>query len=75
VISMTDILGRKPALLAAAASTSVMAAVEASPTAPQDSHIRMQELPPGLTLPELQAKLNGHTKGAAGLVGLFVKPE
>src|SRR5499426_1765520 len=34
-----------------------------------------KELPPGLTLPELQAKLNGHTKGAAGLVGLFVKPE
>jgi Raf kinase inhibitor-like YbhB/YbcL family protein len=29
-----------------------------------------KELPPGLTLPELQAKLNGHTKGAAGLVGL-----
>ena len=34
-----------------------------------------KELPPGLTLPELQAKLAGHTKGAAGLVGLFVKPE
>jgi Raf kinase inhibitor-like YbhB/YbcL family protein len=34
-----------------------------------------KELPPGLTLPELQAKLGGHTKGAAGLVGLFVKPE
>jgi hypothetical protein len=33
------------------------------------------ELPPGLTLPELQAKLNGKTKGAAGLVGLFVKPQ
>jgi hypothetical protein len=33
-----------------------------------------KELPPGLTLPELQAKLNGHVKGAAGLVGLFVKP-
>jgi Raf kinase inhibitor-like YbhB/YbcL family protein len=33
-----------------------------------------KELPPGLTLPELQAKLTGHTKGAAGLVGLFVKP-
>jgi Raf kinase inhibitor-like YbhB/YbcL family protein len=32
-------------------------------------------LPPGLTLPELQGKLNGHVKGAAGLVGLFVKPE
>jgi Raf kinase inhibitor-like YbhB/YbcL family protein len=34
-----------------------------------------KELPPGLTLPELEAKLNGHVKGAAGLVGLFVKPE
>ena len=34
-----------------------------------------KELPAGLTLPELQAKLNGHVKGAAGLVGLFVKPE
>jgi len=34
-----------------------------------------KELPPGLTLPELQAKLNGHTKGAAGLVGLFVHPQ
>jgi Raf kinase inhibitor-like YbhB/YbcL family protein len=33
-----------------------------------------KELPPGLTLPDLQAKLAGHTKGAAGLVGLFVKP-
>lgn len=33
------------------------------------------ELSPGLTLPELQAKLAGHTKGAAGLVGLFVKPQ
>src|SRR6266699_2616787 len=33
-----------------------------------------KELPPGLTLPELQAKLAGKTKGAAGLVGLFVKP-
>ena len=34
-----------------------------------------KELPPGLTLPELEAKLAGHIKGAAGLVGLFVKPE
>jgi len=33
-----------------------------------------KELPAGLTLPELQARLAGHTKGAAGLVGLFVKP-
>src|SRR4249920_2384766 len=34
-----------------------------------------KELPPGLTLPELQAKLDKHVKGAAGLVGLFVKPQ
>ena len=34
-----------------------------------------KELPPGLTLPEFQAKLNGHAKGAAGLVGLFIKPQ
>jgi Raf kinase inhibitor-like YbhB/YbcL family protein len=34
-----------------------------------------KELPPGLTLPELEAKLAGHTKGAAGLVGLFVRPQ
>jgi hypothetical protein len=34
-----------------------------------------KELPPGLTLPELQAKLAGHTKGAASLICLFVKPE
>ena len=34
-----------------------------------------KELPPGLTLPELDAKLAGHAKGAAGLVGLFVKPQ
>jgi Raf kinase inhibitor-like YbhB/YbcL family protein len=33
-----------------------------------------KELPAGLTLPELQAKLPGHVKGAAGLVGLFVRP-
>jgi Raf kinase inhibitor-like YbhB/YbcL family protein len=33
-----------------------------------------KELPPGLTLPELEAKLAGHAKGAAGLVGLFVRP-
>ncbi len=32
-------------------------------------------LEPGLTLMDLWAKLNGHTKGAAGLVGLFVKPQ
>jgi hypothetical protein len=33
-----------------------------------------KELPPGLTLPELWEKLNGHAKGAAGMVGLFVNP-
>jgi Raf kinase inhibitor-like YbhB/YbcL family protein len=33
-----------------------------------------KELPAGLTLPQLQEKLAGHTKGAAGLVGLFQKP-
>jgi Raf kinase inhibitor-like YbhB/YbcL family protein len=33
-----------------------------------------KDLAPGMTLPELEAKLAGHTKGAAGLVGLFVKP-
>ena len=32
-------------------------------------------LAPGLTLDELQSKLAGHTKGAAGLVGLFAKPQ
>ena len=31
-------------------------------------------LPPGLTLPELHTKLAGHTKGTAGLIGLFAKP-
>jgi Raf kinase inhibitor-like YbhB/YbcL family protein len=30
-----------------------------------------KELPPGLTRDELLAKLQGHTKGSAGLVGLF----
>jgi Raf kinase inhibitor-like YbhB/YbcL family protein len=30
-----------------------------------------KELPPGLTREELMPKLQGHTKGAAGLVGLF----
>lgn len=34
-----------------------------------------KELPPGLTLPELWAKLPGRGKVAAGLVGLFVKPQ
>lgn len=33
-----------------------------------------KELPPGLTLPELEQKLQGHAKGAAGLVGLFKHP-
>jgi Raf kinase inhibitor-like YbhB/YbcL family protein len=31
-------------------------------------------LPPGLTRLELLEKLNGHTKGAAGMVGLFKNP-
>lgn len=31
-------------------------------------------LAPGLTLPELWAQLAGHTKGSAGMVGLFVNP-
>ena len=34
-----------------------------------------EALPPGLTLPELQARLEGHYKGAAGLVGLFALPQ
>ena len=33
-----------------------------------------KELPPGLSLPDFQARLAGHTKGAAGLVGLFKNP-
>ena len=33
-----------------------------------------KELPAGLTMPELWAKLPGKSKAAAGLVGLFVKP-
>jgi Raf kinase inhibitor-like YbhB/YbcL family protein len=33
-----------------------------------------KELPAGLTRDELVAKLQGHTKGAAGLVGLFGRP-
>ena len=32
------------------------------------------DLPAGLTREELFAKLTGHTKGAAGLVGLFGRP-
>jgi hypothetical protein len=31
-------------------------------------------LPPGLTRLELLEKLNGHAKGAAGMVGLFRNP-
>jgi len=34
-----------------------------------------KELPPGLTIPELWAKLPGHAKGAAGIVGLFQHPQ
>jgi hypothetical protein len=33
-----------------------------------------KDLPPGLTMPELWEKLQGHAKGAAGMVGLFVNP-
>jgi Raf kinase inhibitor-like YbhB/YbcL family protein len=33
-----------------------------------------KDLQPGLMLPELWAKLNGHSLGAAGLVGRFVNP-
>ena len=33
-----------------------------------------KELPAGLTRDELFAKLQGKTKGAAGIVGLFGKP-
>jgi len=33
-----------------------------------------KDLPPGLTVSELQAKLAGHKKGAAGLVGSYVNP-
>jgi Raf kinase inhibitor-like YbhB/YbcL family protein len=33
-----------------------------------------KELPPGLSLPDFQAKLAGHAKAAAGLVGLFRNP-
>ena len=34
----------------------------------------VKDLPPGLTLPELQEKLSGHAKAAAGLVGLYGNP-
>ena len=33
-----------------------------------------KDLPPGLTPAELQAKLAGHRKGAAGMVGTYVNP-
>jgi Raf kinase inhibitor-like YbhB/YbcL family protein len=36
--------------------------------------IDAEELPPGLAMTELWARLTGHTKGAAGMVGLFVNP-
>ena len=35
----------------------------------------LKELAPGLTLPELWAKLPGRGKVAAGIVGMFVKPQ
>jgi hypothetical protein len=31
-------------------------------------------LPPGLTHPELMSKLDGHAKGATGLIGLWQHP-
>jgi len=34
-----------------------------------------KELPPGLTLQELQIENNGNNKGAGGFVALFVKPQ
>jgi Raf kinase inhibitor-like YbhB/YbcL family protein len=33
-----------------------------------------KDLPPGLTLPELQEKLKGHRKGESSLVGAYVNP-
>ena len=33
-----------------------------------------KELPPGLTLPQLQAKLEGHVRRAAAIVGRFTHP-
>jgi phosphatidylethanolamine-binding protein (PEBP) family uncharacterized protein len=33
-----------------------------------------KQLPAGLTREEVVVKLQGHTKGAAGLVGLFGRP-
>jgi hypothetical protein len=33
-----------------------------------------KELPPGLTMFELWAKLQGHAKSAVGMVGLYAKP-
>jgi hypothetical protein len=38
------------------------------------SDLDPKELPAGLTRDELLAKLKGHAKGAAGLVGLIRKP-
>jgi phosphatidylethanolamine-binding protein (PEBP) family uncharacterized protein len=38
------------------------------------SDLDPKELPAGLTRDELLAKLKGHAKGAAGLVGLLRKP-
>jgi Raf kinase inhibitor-like YbhB/YbcL family protein len=36
--------------------------------------IDAKELPPGLTVPELWARLAGHVKGSAGMVGMFINP-
>ena len=38
------------------------------------SDLEPNELPPGLTMGELESRLVGHTKGAAVTVGLFAKP-
>jgi Raf kinase inhibitor-like YbhB/YbcL family protein len=45
--------------------TFVIIATDLSPT----------DLPPGLTLLELQDKLSGHVRGATGIVGLFKHPQ
>lgn len=36
--------------------------------------VEPKDLPSGLAYPELHAKLAGHAKGTASLIGLFVKP-
>lgn len=48
---------------------------ETFPTVVIATDLESKDVAPDLTRPELQEKLNGHTKGAAGLVGLFVEPQ